>query len=36
MQRASSIVRPTIDIGAPVLAELKAVGKREGKSLGRL
>ena len=33
---ASRIMRTTIDIDAPVLAELKAVGKREGKSLGRL
>lgn len=33
---ASRIMRTTIDIDAPVLAELKAVGRREGKSLGRV
>jgi len=29
-------MRTTIDIDGPVLTELKALGKREGKSLGRL
>lgn len=29
-------MRTTIDIEGPVLAELKALGRREGKSLGRL
>jgi len=29
-------MRTTIDIDDPVLRELKAVGEREGKSLGRL
>ena len=33
---ASRIMRTTIDIDAPLLAEVKALGKRQGKSLGRV
>ncbi|MFZ4732823.1 MAG: hypothetical protein ACOYK7_09850 [Pirellulales bacterium] len=29
-------MRTTIDIDAPLLAEVKALGKRQGKSLGRV
>lgn len=29
-------MRTTVDIDAPILEELKALGRREGKSLGRL
>lgn len=29
-------MRTTIDIDSPLLAEVKALGKREGKSLGRI
>ena len=33
---SSDIMRTTLDIDKPVLAKLKALQKREGKSLGRL